>query len=145
MNYEVPNNKFSNWVFFTQTFSIDSEMSKKFQKVIQKPRNHKVINNKEGKMTYNKETVIGVIQQIIEMTPPEGFGVSKYSTDVLLKNAKKGLYSKLTLEEVWKEKRMEANQKGLLSFAFEFDGFVYVCHKDHKTQTWSGLMEGKML
>lgn len=76
-------------------------------------------------MTYNKETVIGVIEQIEKLECPFTDGVSRSAIGVLLQNAKRGRYSEPTLEEVWKEKTKEAEQKKVYRFYFIYDDETY--------------------
>jgi hypothetical protein len=96
-------------------------------------------------MTYNKETVVGVIEQIIELTPNEGFGISRLSISLLLNNAKTGLYSKPSLEEVWKEKCMEAEKSGFEAFSFDFYGEHYISKRVFEGYSWSMPLKAEKL
>ncbi len=76
-------------------------------------------------MTYNKETVVGVIEQIEKLEYPFTGGVPRWAIDVLLQNAKRGRYSEPTLEEVWKEKCEEAVKKKVYRFYFIYEDETY--------------------
>jgi hypothetical protein len=76
-------------------------------------------------MTYNKETVVGVIEQIIEVKEK-----MKQSTETelgwLLRQAINGAYSTPTLEEVWREKTKGATLPMGIDFVFEYENETYI-------------------
>jgi len=95
---------------------------------------------KESKMKYDKETVVGVIKQAIECTSPK---TENYWTLIgVLEFAKAGKYSTPTLEEVWKEKLMElSSMQETPSFVFEFDGLFYKSDYLQSSRRWSNPLE----
>ncbi len=80
---------------------------------------------KESKMKYDKETVIGVIDQMIKR-------VGEHSVDgITLRSfriqAQIGYYSTPTLEEVWKEKIDKLYIKDrIIAFTFDYEGKEYI-------------------
>ncbi len=85
-------------------------------------------------MTYNKETVVGVIEQIIKVQNSRGRSTF---LEAILANAKDGQYSKPTLEEVWKEKIEIANKSCLCYFVFAYEGKFYCGERNpNKPGVW---------
>jgi hypothetical protein len=87
-------------------------------------------------MTYNKETVIGVFEQCKKI-----YGGDPYSWDHLISMAKEGLFSVPTLEEVWREKCVEADVKNIYSFVFEFDGTLFKTEYLTQHKEWDSPLE----
>ncbi len=74
-------------------------------------------------MIYDKKTVVGALEQCQMMLPESS---SDWETlEELITMAKEGKFSKPTLQEVWKEKCNEADQKGIAKFCFEFNSMFY--------------------
>jgi hypothetical protein len=78
-------------------------------------------------MKYDKETVVGVLGQIIKKKMIEGDSLdSVEDLEWVLKLAKKGRYSTPTLEEVWKEKAEKIRDTDQTQYyMFEHDGDAY--------------------
>lgn len=72
-------------------------------------------------MTYNKETVVGVLEQCKKI-----YQADPYSWDHLISMAKEGKFTNPTLEAVWKEKIDKLGYKDRQTFMFDFEGVTYI-------------------
>ena len=72
-------------------------------------------------MKYDKETVVGVLEQMIKRV---GLNTGDaIRLEALKEQAERGYYSTPTLKEVWKEKTEKTS--GRFDFIFEFEGQTY--------------------
>jgi hypothetical protein len=84
-------------------------------------------------MKYDKETVLGVLEQIKEVQAGYCRSVALNS---FLAMAKIGKYSTPTLEEVWKEKCDIAEKRSLWNFVFDFEGVFYKSQRSFVDGRW---------
>lgn len=85
-------------------------------------------------MSYDQETVIGVLKQCQDMMA-ENPSVWD-DLDYLISMAKRGEFIPPTLEEVWKEKCKEADSKMFRSIVFEFKGKFYSSNRYWGNGEW---------
>ena len=90
-------------------------------------------------MIHHQKTVVEVLEQIKKMREDLLFecGDTRNLLDILIDQAEAGLYSKLSLTEVWSEKMKEAERNGLIYCIFKYEDKVYCSLDVDQINEWS--------
>jgi hypothetical protein len=103
------------WGYNCDHPSIDGNVFSKFQE-------------KESKMKYDKETVVGVLELVFKES--WNWHYAEIILEELIRRARLGNYSTPTLEEVWKEKIENAKSR-IDRFVFKYGENLYFTEREN--------------